>query len=73
MEEKPKRKSHIEELKEKLYNPKSKVTEPKERGDLYEDDYEVPKKWKKDPAPKVKKHKNPLSNSIFRKMFFEYV
>ena len=62
-------KSHIEKLKDKLYSPKSK-NKPKVRGDLYSDEHVTSTEWKKDVVPPLKRHKNLLDNSMFKKFFF---
>lgn len=65
-----KKKSHIEKLKEKLYSPKSKDSKVKLRGELYEDPHPAPTEWKKEIAAPVKKRKNLLENTMFKRFFF---
>lgn len=67
----PKKKSHIERLKEKLYSPKTKDINLKPRGVIYGAPHQVSETWTKDPAPApAKVRKNLLQNSMFRKFFF---
>lgn len=66
----PKKKSRIERLKERLYSPKSKDMTAKPRGDIYDQPHLVSSVWTKDAPVAVKKRKNILHNSMFRKFFF---
>lgn len=67
----PKKKSHIERLKEKLYSPKTKDINLKPRGIIYETTHEVAETWTKDPEPAPpKKRRSLLENTMFRKFFF---
>lgn len=65
----PKRKSHIERLKEKIYSPKTPNLNLKERGALHERQHEVSDEWVKDDTVKAppKKRKSLLGNTMFRK------
>ncbi len=65
----PKRKSHIERLKEKIYSPKTPNLNLKERGKLHEREHEVSDKWAKDETVKAppKKRKSLLGNTMFRR------
>ncbi len=66
----PKKKSKIEKLKERLYSPKSKDVMIKPRGIIYDDPHVVSDNWKPEALPPVKKRKNLLGNTMFRKFFF---
>jgi len=65
----PKRKSHIERLKEKIYSPKTPNLNLKERAALHERQHEVSDEWVKDDTVKAppKKRKSLLGNTMFRK------
>lgn len=66
----PKRKSHIERLKEKIYSPKTPNLNLKPRGPIMETEHEVKDSWPKDapPPPRARK-KSLLQNTMFRKFF----
>lgn len=66
----PKKKSHIQRLKEKLYSPKTKDINLRPRGGVYEDKHLVSSEWKKETPVEVKKRKSVLENTMFRKFFF---
>lgn len=66
----PKRKSHIERLKERIYSPKHKGLVEKPRGSIFEKEHEVSEAWVKDaPPPTHVKRRSLLSNTMFRKFF----
>ncbi len=66
----PKRKSHIERLREKIYSPKTKSPSDKPRGNIIETHHPVADAWQKEPphVPRTKK-KSLLGNTMFRKFF----
>lgn len=67
----PKRKSHIERLKEKIYSKSAKALDLRPRGQIHEVPREVPTEWSKPPevvrAP-AKKRKSLLGNTMFRRL-----
>lgn len=64
----PKRKSHLDRLKEKLYSPRS-APKQKARSPIYEDEREAPSEWKHEPATIAREQKSLLSNTMFKKFF----
>ncbi len=66
----PKKKSHIERLKEKLYSPKTKDINLRPRGEVYQEEPLVSSEWKKEAPAQIKRRKNVLENTMFRKFFF---
>jgi hypothetical protein len=65
----PKKKSHIQRLKEKLYSPKTKDINLRPRGEVYEDEHLVSSEWKKEAPVEIKRRKSVLENTMFRKFF----
>lgn len=66
----PKKKSHIERLKERLYSPKTKDINLQPRAEVYEDPHMVSSQWKNETPVEKKKRKSVLENTMFRKFFF---
>lgn len=64
----PKRKSHIERLKEKIYSPKTPNLNLKPRGAIIETEHVVKEEWPKEPPPPPRaRRKSLLQNTMFRK------
>lgn len=63
-----KEKSHIDKIRDKLYSPKFKPR-PKNRGEIYTEEYKVSKEWTPEKPFVPKKTKSLLENTMFRNIF----
>lgn len=64
-----KEKTHIEKLRDKLYSLKQKGVKEKPRAAVFEDPHTVSTSWKQDEIKPMKKRKNLLQNTMFKKFF----